>query len=445
MLIVGAGALLLHSASTEEKHTPLPRAASQPAAIPASGQNTTLDSKEKEPAATRPSKGKAKMSSPAKAAGKSTQDDAVMDEICSNFHIGLAPNRIKQPVYIVDIYGNAPPNSIIALYKNDRLCDTVPCRGDRFFFPRIGLERNRNVLQAKLITADGGWCYSNTLELVVDTATSQVMEKGLDINRGNMDQARICLSFDSGENADAAPVILDILKEKRIRTTIFLTGEFIRRNPKIVRRIVEEGHEVANHTDTHPHLTRIENRRSTTCLPGVNREFLHHELKRAEEAFYHLTGRHMSPYWRAPYGETNLDIRKWAEELGYVHVSWTCGRDWENGLDSMDWVADTNSGRYHTAEEIRNQIVNFGKGTESGANGGIVLMHFSTNRPHQDKVYLQLPGIIDGLRAKGYEIVTISQLVQGMTDSQRAAKKSRVRHAKDESFSKSPEGNSRWR
>lgn len=440
MVIVGAGAILLHSASTEEKYTPPVEVIPQPVASLVSNPNKTVHPKGKEPSAPHPSAGAVKMHPPASTASKSMQDGVITKEICPDFHIGLVPNRTKRPVYIVDIFGNAPPNSIIALYKNDRLCDTVPCKGDQFFFPRIGLDRNRNILQAKLITPEGGWCYSNTLELVVDMAASRVMEKGLDINRGNMDQARICLSFDSGENADAAPVILGILKEKHIRTTIFLTGEFIRRNPKIVRRIVEEGHEVANHTDTHPHLTRIENRRSTTCLPGVNREFLHRELKRAEEAFYHLTGRHMSPYWRAPYGETNLEIRKWAEELGYVHVSWTCGRDWEDGLDSLDWVADTSSGRYHTAEEIRNQIVNFGQGTQSGANGGIVLMHFSTYRPHQDKVYLQLPGIIDGLRHKGYEIVTVSQLLPGTAASQGVAKKSRGHHVKDESFNKAIQG-----
>ena len=355
------------------------------------------------------------------------------EQVCADFQISLAPHRPQQPSYIVDIYGNAPPNSIIALYKNDRLCDTVPCRGNQFLFPRVGLEKKKNILQAKVITANGNLCYSNTLELVIDGATSQIVEKGLDFRRGNLDQAKICLSFDSGENADEAPHILDILREKQVRTTIFLTGEFIRRNPKIVRRIVEEGHEVGNHTDTHPHLTRVEGR-EIKCLPGVNREFLQHELKKAEGAFYYLTGRHMSPYWRAPYGESNLEIRKWAEELGYIHVSWTCGRSWEDGLDSLDWVANTESAKYHTAEEIRNQIINFGNNTDVGANGGIVLMHFSTSRRRQDEVYLQLPDIIDGLRGKGYEIVTISQLLQGISDQKQAgkSKKSRMRHAQAE-------------
>lgn len=447
ILVVAAGAISLYSATTEERYTPslyghsMSKEASSPAAPPAVGSakplgkplgaDKPLSAKEHKFSSARPSVGWAKMDLRTEPERNSIGGLADAEEICSNFHIYLAQNRVKQPYYLVDICGNAPPNSIIALYKNDRLCDTVPCKGERFLFPRIGLDRNRNILQAKLITADGKLCYSNTLELLVDKASSQVTEKGLDIKRGDINMAKICLSFDSGENADAAPLILDILKEKQVRTTIFLTGEFIRRNPNIVKRIVEEGHEVGNHTDTHPHLTtRSEGGRLVKCLPGVDREFLHRELKKAEEAFYHLTGKHMSHYWRAPYGETNLEIRKWAEELGYIHVSWTCGRDWEDGLDSLDWVTDPSSGRYHTAEQIRNQIINFGQGTEFGANGGIVLMHFSTYRPHQDKVYLQLPEIIAGLRAKGYEIVPISQLLEGKgIDSNRWAKKGRLRQA----------------
>ncbi|MEW5801983.1 MAG: polysaccharide deacetylase family protein [bacterium] len=462
---LGTGLILVYSTSTEERHTLPPVRV-----VPSAAGNTGLDSvqmagqdkaspirlkeqKALEEEILPPSDHQATASLlplpiPLPLAGNMNEgsDDTLAHEtaaplsfateqICSDFQISLAPHRPQQPSYIIDIYGNAPPNSIIALYKNDRLCDTVPCRGERFLFARIGLERDKNTLQAKMITADGNLCYSNTLELVVDGVTSQVVEKGLDIRRGDLSLTKICLTFDSGESADEAPYILDILKEKNIRTTIFLTGEFIRRNANIVKRIIKDGHEVGNHTDTHPHLTRVENRR-IICLPGVNRQFLHHELKKAEEAFFNLTGKHMSHYWRSPYGENNLEIRKWAEELGYIHVSWTCGRVWEDGLDSLDWVTNTDSIKYHTAEEIRNQIINFGTGTERGANGGIVLMHFSTSRPRQDAVYLQLPDIIDGLHKRGYEIVSISQMLPKASPQEE--KKSRHQKAPAKRSSETP-------
>jgi len=474
---LGVGLILLHSATTEERHSSVPAVFPSTAKKDfANGQNAPALA-QKNPATGQPNNPGANASLPVARAlqiadfqagsalsplaknnsagnpntlsdpnkadlllkdtlarGAAFAPSASQEQMYSDFLISLAPHSPQQPSYIVDICGNAPPNSIIALYKNDRLCDTVPCRGNQFLFARIGLEKNKNILQAKLITADGSFCYSNTLELFVDVATSQVVEKGLDFRRGNLNQARICLSFDSGESADEASAILDILRKKNVQTTIFLTGEFIRRNPKIVRRIVADGHEVGNHTDTHPHLTSVEGH-EIKCLAGVTREFLQHELKKAESAFYYVTGKHMSPYWRAPYGESNLEIRKWAEELGYIHVAWTCGRAWEDGLDSLDWVANTDSIKYHTAGEIRNQIINFGSDTEVGANGGIVLMHFSTSRPRHDEVYLQLPGIIDGLREKGYEIVKISGLLQGMSAQEQARgtkrrkKRGRARHA----------------
>lgn len=328
----------------------------------------------------------------------------------STFNISLATDYPKPPPYIVAICGEAPSNSIVALYNNGRLGDTVPCRKGRFIFPRIRLKRNKNLLQAKLITPDGDFRFSNRLELDVDIATSKIQEKGIDIRRGNLQYPGICLSFDAGTNEDASSYILKALKKKGVQTTIFLTGAFIRRNPKIVMQMVNDGHEIGNHTDTHPHLAKFENRRFK-CLPWVNREFVHRELKKVEEAFYHLTGKNLSPYWRSPYGESNLEIRKWAEELGYVHVSWTCGRAWEDGLDSLDWVTDTSSIKYHSADEIQDQIINFGKGTRYAANGGVVLMHLSTSRSFKDAVYTRLPEIIDGLRDRGCEIVKISQVL----------------------------------
>ena len=81
-----------------------------------------------------------------------------------------------------------------------------------------------------------------------------------------------------------------------IRTTIFLTGEFIRRYPEIVRRIAADGHEVGNHTDTHPHLTTYaENGRQATRA-GVDRAFLVNELARTARAWEEATGRTMAPY-----------------------------------------------------------------------------------------------------------------------------------------------------
>ncbi len=119
----------------------------------------------------------------------------------------------------------------------------------------------------------------------------------------------------------------------------------------------------------------------------------------------------MAPFWRAPYGEHNLEILRWSEEIGYTHVSWTCGRVLEEGLDTLDWVYDHESPIYFSAEDIRDKIIHFGEENPEGANGGIVLMHLATSRPVEDRVHSQLSAIIEGLQKKGYNLTTVGDVI----------------------------------
>ncbi len=231
-----------------------------------------------------------------------------------------------------------------------------------------------------------------------------------DITRGNTAVRQVAFTFDGGDQANVAYEILDILQARGIRSTVFLTGQFIRMYPEVVRRLVADGHEVGNHMDTHPHLTTYaENRRQQT-LPRVNREFVLGQLRRTSETFRALTGQAMAPYWRAPYGEHNAEIRGWAAEAGFRHISWTRGAGAAEDLDTRDWVADRSSRIYRSREEIAARILEFGRGRAEGLNGGIVLMHLNTNRK-TDRPHESLPEILKTLAGKGYRIVTISDLL----------------------------------
>jgi peptidoglycan/xylan/chitin deacetylase (PgdA/CDA1 family) len=194
-----------------------------------------------------------------------------------------------------------------------------------------------------------------------------------------------------------------------VRATIFLTGQYIARYPDLVRRMVRDGHEIGNHTFSHPHLTTFALDRRQDTLPGVTRDLVQDELRRTARLFEEVTGAAISPYWRAPYGEHNREIRRWAEELGYLHVGWTRDLAAREDLDTRDWVADPRSPIYYRAEEVRERILNFGKGTTAQANGGIILLHLGTRR-RQDRVDGELPAIIDGLRMQGYDLVPVSEL-----------------------------------
>lgn|GEM_PF-2994735 len=229
-----------------------------------------------------------------------------------------------------------------------------------------------------------------------------------DISRGDGERREMALTFDGGGWANVADEILDTLRERGVACTFFLTGDFIRSYPRLVRRIVAEGHEVANHTQTHPHLTSFGINHRHELLPGVNRRYLWNELQGAERLFQAVTGQKMVPFWRAPYGEHNAILRRWAWELGYRHVSWTSDRRAGMSLDSLDWVADPSQRLYCSSEVARDRILRYGK----EVNGGIVLMHLGTSRS-SDRIHERLGEIIEGLRERGYRLVKVSDLLRG--------------------------------
>ncbi|HEV8661693.1 MAG TPA: polysaccharide deacetylase family protein [Candidatus Methylomirabilis sp.] len=232
----------------------------------------------------------------------------------------------------------------------------------------------------------------------------------LEVSRGLRSRKEVALTFDGGSDANVSSEILDILQARGVRATLFLTGGYIRRFPDLVRRMVAEGHEVANHTDSHRHLTTFARNRRHDTLPGLTREIFQGELRRAEAAFRAVTGQAMRRYWRAPYGEVNRELLRWAAGLGYTHVGWTRGEGNET-LDTRDWVADRSSRLYASSARIRDRILGFDEEGGDGAAGGIVLMHLASRR-RDDPLHRRLDEIIDGLRARGYALVPVSDLLR---------------------------------
>jgi peptidoglycan/xylan/chitin deacetylase (PgdA/CDA1 family) len=232
-----------------------------------------------------------------------------------------------------------------------------------------------------------------------------------DIYRGRIDKKELSITFDGGAGAAEAEEVLRVLRQRNIKTTIFLAGGFIKNYPRLVRQTVKDGHEIGNHTMSHSHLTSFAMDLRHTTLPGVDKNFIDRELREAARLFKLATGEEMAPLWRAPYGEVNEEIRRWAFEAGYIHVNWTRDYKRKETLDSLDWVDDEESQLYYSAEKIKKKILNFGK-DGNGVGGGIVLMHLGTTRK-SDRAVSILGEIIDELEGRGYRFVKVSELLEG--------------------------------
>lgn len=235
----------------------------------------------------------------------------------------------------------------------------------------------------------------------------------ISFNNGAQDKPLVALTFDGGSDANAAGPILDTLRSRNVKATIFLTGQFIKKFPDIVTQYFYEGHIIGNHTATHPHLTSFAQDKTQTTLTGITREFICKELSDNDARFFALTGQHFTPIWRAPYGEFNNTICQWARECGYIHVGWRQGKTWRQSLDSNDWIPNEETPGFKTPQEVMDKILGIADANSEALNGGIILMHLGSARNDpQKEVYTVLGSLIDRLHQRGFQFVTVPEMIQ---------------------------------
>ena len=214
---------------------------------------------------------------------------------------------------------------------------------------------------------------------------------------------RIAITFDGNGSSNRTDELLELLQERDLRVTFFVTGQFIRRYPEIVRHAILAGHEVGNHTFSHPHLTTYAQNHKHQLLPGMTRARFQEELRRTEKEFTAATGRRMQPLWRAPFGEENRILRGWALEMGYLHVRWSSLEG--ASLDSHDWVADEHSSLYQSSPRIMERLLRF-----PHLGGGIILMHLATERA--EPPWAELPVFLEALEKRGLEPTLVTRLLE---------------------------------
>lgn len=295
---------------------------------------------------------------------------------------------------------------LVNIWRNDEPVISEWAETDEEHLFSIPLDYGNNLIRLMVLNNRQEMVHGDQFSITYKNEQVELLRNS--IEQGNQNNRRIALTFDAGSDSAHTNEILDILASHNLFCTMFLTGNFIKRYPYLVKRMVDKGHEIANHTFNHPHLTTYRSNQQHDLLPGINRQFIHEQLTKTDSIFYQVTGQHLKPYWRAPFGEYNTEILTWAAEAGFLHIRWT------GAFDTHDWVIDEESDLYHTPEQLYKQIMQAEEDRPNGLNGVIVLMHLGSKR-NENHVYEVLPRLIQTIKEKGYVPGCISDLLKEHT------------------------------
>ena len=166
----------------------------------------------------------------------------------------------------------------------------------------------------------------------------------------NTDEKVLYLTFDSGYENGNTPAILDALKKHNAPATFFAVGNFIEDNPELVRRIVNEGHTVGNHTMTHPDMSKIS-----------SLESFQQELEDVESLYKEIIGEPMIKFYRPPRGIYSTDNLAMAKQQGYHTFFWS--------LAYVDWIQDQQPSKEEAFSKLLTRV----------HPGSIVLLHSTSS------------------------------------------------------------------
>jgi peptidoglycan/xylan/chitin deacetylase (PgdA/CDA1 family) len=296
--------------------------------------------------------------------------------------------------------GETSSNSLLGLWHNGKIIHSIISNNKNYKFEPVSLFMGKNIFKVVKVDSVGKNVLIDSVN--IDYTSSRILQLMKSVSKVRTDEKVFSLTFDGGSITTGADSILKILEANNIQTTFFLTGKFIIRYPELTQKILNTGHEIGNHSYSHPHLTQFEESFMHELLDGVNRVFVQKELLKTDSVFYAKFQQNMMKFWRAPFGEYNKEILQWGAEIGYRHIRWS-----KNG-DLADWVKDSESALYKTADEMYQQIVDLEKNDK--LKGSIILMHLGTDRKN-NLPYKMLPGLIKHLHESNYKFVKISDLL----------------------------------
>lgn len=224
----------------------------------------------------------------------------------------------------------------------------------------------------------GSWGLSFRTEgaAPIGPASGQILAKYDAAYLGDTTQKVIYLTFDAGYENGCTDKILDVLKQQEVPAAFFLVGNYLEKNGDLVRRMVQEGHIVGNHTMHHPDMSKISDQVA-----------FQKELKELETLFSEITGTEMPKFYRPPQGNYSEENLEMAKQLGYKTVFWS--------LAYVDWNNDAQP----TAEYA------FSKLLPRTHNGAVVLLHSTSQTNAQI-----LGELLTKWKEMGYRFGTLEEL-----------------------------------
>ncbi len=184
-----------------------------------------------------------------------------------------------------------------------------------------------------------------------DTKTPPSAQQDINISQygayylGDVSRKVIYLTFDEGYENGCTSEILDVLKDNDVKAAFFVTKSYIKSEPELVRRMVDEGHVVGNHSVTHPQMSTLSD------------DEIEDEIVGCAEYFKEVTGEDMPPFFRPPEGEYSIRTLEKTQELGYKTIFWS--------FAYKDWLVDDQPGEQAAYDWVMNYT----------HNGCITLLH----------------------------------------------------------------------
>lgn len=236
--------------------------------------------------------------------------------------------------------------------------------------------RDDGAVEAAASNDNWGLSFQEEGKTPVGNATPEFLKQYNAYFCGNSEDKKIYLTFDCGYENGYTPAILDALEKHNVKAAFFVVGNYLETSRDLVKRMVEEGHIVGNHTYHHPDMSQISD-------PASFQE----EITSLEKKYQEITGLEMQKFYRPPQGKYSESNLKMAQELGYQTVFWS--------LAYVDWYVD----QQPTQEEA------YAKLLPRIHPGAVVLLH-STSKTNAE--------ILDDLLTKweqeGYTFGTLNEL-----------------------------------